>query len=140
MDGPRSATGTRNPATTLEPGLPLVKFSIPVDAGYVRVARLASGDMAERAGFSVAEIDDVRLAVDELCAILIAAGGDCMTLRMQAREGTLVIDGRSVNARELTMPPEFSEMLLRALVDSCTLTAREGDMYFEMSKQARDIA
>ena len=42
--------------------------------------------MAERAGFSVAEIDDVRLAVDELCAILIAAGGDCMTLRMQARE------------------------------------------------------
>ena len=52
----------------------------------------------------------------------------------------MVIDGRSVNARELTMPPEFSEMLLRALVDSCTLTTREGDMYFEMSKQARDIA
>ena len=140
VDGPRSGPGTRSEPLTLDPTRPLVEFSIPASAGYVRVARLAAGDMAERAGFSVVEIDDVRLAVDELCAILIAGGGDGVNLRMQARDGMLMIDGRSLGARVTAMPPDFSEMLLRALVDSCTFTARDGDMAFELRKQARDIA
>ena len=47
----------------------------------------AAGDMAERAGFCVDELDDVRLAVDEVCAILLSADGRVLDLRMQAQRG-----------------------------------------------------
>jgi serine/threonine-protein kinase RsbW len=106
---------------------------------YVRVARLVSGDMAERAGFSVDELDDVRLAVDELCAILIGVDQAPLVLTMQVQGGELVIIGKTAGARASPVPTELSEMLLRALVDSCTFESSEHETSVVMRKQARDI-
>jgi serine/threonine-protein kinase RsbW len=124
----------------VDPSYPLVEFSIPPDPTYVRLARLAAGDMAERAGFCVDELDDVRLAVDEVCAILISAEGRVLELRMQARRGSLLIEGRTRDARAAAVPSELSEVLLRALVDSCTFRTRENEVSFEMRKQGLDPA
>src|ERR1700690_2620745 len=109
---------------------PFVEFRIPADAAYVRIARLTAGDMGGRAGFSVDELDDVRLAVDEMCATLISAGGPVLELRMQARDRALVIEGRMPDARTVTAPTELSAMLLRALVDSCEFTSSDGGVSF----------
>lgn len=122
-----------------DPTYPIVEFRIPADASYVRVARLASGDMGERAGFSVDELDDVRLAVDELCAILVGAGGEVLDLRMQVRDRLLIIEGCARNAQSVMTPTPLSEMLLRALVDSCVFTTRDREVCFEMRKLAREI-
>jgi serine/threonine-protein kinase RsbW len=124
----------------MDPSSPFVEFRIPADPAYVRIARLAAGDMGGRAGFSVDELDDVRLAVDEVCATLISAGGAVLELRMQAQGRALIIEGRMGDARSLTAPTELSEMLLRALVDSCEFTSWDGGVSFEMSKLAREIA
>ena len=140
MNAPRSVTGTRSEPRRIDSAYPLVEFSAPVDPRYVRVVRLAAGDMAERAGFSVDEIEDVRLAVDELCAILIAASGEEIHLRMQSRDGVLIIDGRTPRAQTLALPSSISEALLQALVDSCRFSTQHNEMSFEMTKQARDIA
>jgi serine/threonine-protein kinase RsbW len=123
----------------VDPSQPAVEFHIPADPMYVRVARLVSGDMAERAGFSVDELDDVRLAVDELCAILIGIDGGPLELRMQVRSGELVIEGKTAGARAPAVPTELSEMLLRALVDSCTFDASDHETSVVLRKQARDI-
>jgi serine/threonine-protein kinase RsbW len=125
---------------TVDSSGPVVEFRIPADPMYVRVARLVCGDMADRAGFSVDELDDVRLAVDEVCATLMSAGGPVLELRMQARDRALIIEGRLADARTVIAPSELSEMLLRALVDSCEFTRSDGGVSFEMSKLARDIA
>jgi hypothetical protein len=106
----------------------------------VRIARLAAGDMAERAGFCVDELDDVRLAVDEVCAILISADGRDLELRMQAHWGSLIIEGRTRDARAAVVPSELPEVLLRALVDSCTFQTRANEVSFEMRKQGLDPA
>src|SRR4029077_756386 len=103
----------------VDPGHPFVEFRIPPDPAYVRIARLAAGDMGGRVGFSVDELDDVRLAVDELCAVLIGAGGHVLELRMQALDRTLVIEGCTPGATTASAPSELSEMLIRALVDTC---------------------
>ena len=124
----------------MDPSSPFVEFRIPRDPTYVRIARLAAGDMAERAGFSVDELDDVRLAVDELCAILISAGGRLLELRMQALGGALLIHGRTPGARVRMAPSELSEILLRALVDTCTFETRKNEVSFEMRKQGFDLA
>jgi len=52
----------------------VVELSIPVRADLVVLARLTAATIASRAGFGVEEIEDLRLAVDELCLSLV--GGD----------------------------------------------------------------
>jgi serine/threonine-protein kinase RsbW len=118
---------------------PIVEFCIPSHPMYVRVARLVTGDMAERAGFSVDELDDVRLAVDELCAMLIGDGRAPLELRLQALGNELVVEAKTVAARAPAAPSDLSEMLLRALVDSCTFEVGEQGTSVVMRKQARDI-
>jgi serine/threonine-protein kinase RsbW len=118
---------------------PFVELCIPADPVYVRIARLAAGDMGGRVGFSVDELDDVRLAVDEVCACLIAAGGQSLELRMQAGDRVLLIEARVPDAMWVTAPSDLSEMLLRALVDSCVFTSQNGELRFEMHKFACEI-
>ncbi len=51
----------------------LVELSIPVQADLVILARLTAATVASRAGFDVEEVEDLRLAIDELC--LLTVGG-----------------------------------------------------------------
>lgn len=67
-----------------------VDLEIPVGADLLVVARLTASAVATRAGFDVEEIDDLRLAVDELCLPLVRARPDG---RLHLR---FAVDGSSV--------------------------------------------
>jgi serine/threonine-protein kinase RsbW len=124
----------------MDAGVPFIEFRIPPDPAYVRIARLAAGDMGGRVGFSIDELDDVRLAVDEMCAVLIGARGAVIEIRMQARHRTLLVEARVPDVRAEIAPSELSQMLLGALVDSCEFSVRGRDLCVEMQKLAREIA
>jgi hypothetical protein len=53
-----------------------VDLSIPVQADLVVLARLAAATVASRAGFGVEDIEDLRLAVEELCLSLVGTRDD----------------------------------------------------------------
>jgi serine/threonine-protein kinase RsbW len=124
----------------MNPAAPFIELRLPPDPAYLRIARLATGDMGGRAGFSIDELDDVRLAVDELCSILIGAGGHVIELRFQVHERTLIIDGRTPDVGAPIEPSDLSELLLRGLVDSWEFTTKNREACFEMCKLAREIA
>lgn len=50
-----------------------VRLSLPAVPEYVRFARIVAASLVARVGFSYEEVEDLRLAVDELCHALIAA-------------------------------------------------------------------
>ncbi len=52
-----------------------VELSIPVQSDLIILARLTAATVASRAGFDVEEVDDLRLAVDELCVLVIDGAG-----------------------------------------------------------------
>ncbi|MGH2686700.1 MAG: hypothetical protein ACRDJP_14645 [Actinomycetota bacterium] len=52
-----------------------VRLAVPAAPQFVRLIRLAAADIATRAGFSLDEIDDLRMAVDELCFALTGLEG-----------------------------------------------------------------
>jgi serine/threonine-protein kinase RsbW len=52
-----------------------VRLAVPAAPQFVRLVRLAAADIATRAGFSLDEIDDLRMAVDELCFALTGVDG-----------------------------------------------------------------
>src|SRR5262245_25138317 len=55
----------------------VVRLEIPAQSSVVRAARLVASGLASTAGFDVDDVDDMRIAVDELCAVLfeLGAGG-----------------------------------------------------------------
>ncbi len=54
----------------------VVELVIPVDADLVVLARMTAATVASRANFDVEEIEDLRLAVDELRISLVQGGTD----------------------------------------------------------------
>ena len=47
-----------------------VTVTFPAAPEYLRLARIATADAASRAGLDYEEIDDVRIAVSELCSLV----------------------------------------------------------------------
>ena len=49
----------------------VVELRLPADAAYLGVVRTATAGLAARLDFTLDEIEDLRIAVDEACAILL---------------------------------------------------------------------
>ena len=58
-------------ASETELGGDLVLLSVPADGAYLGVLRTAAAGLAARLHFTLDEIEDLRIAVDEACAMLI---------------------------------------------------------------------
>ena len=109
-----------------------VELSLAADAQMLFLARMTGAAVAARADFDYEKVEDLRLAIDELCIRLMgsASGHGRITLLFQWDgdgvldvTGTLVLDdGPSTNGHH--PPPvdsgvsyELSERILDALVD-----------------------
>jgi len=54
---------------------PSVRLTIPARSRYLRLARLTAAGIASDLSFSLQGIEDLRVAVDEACAVLIEGCG-----------------------------------------------------------------
>jgi serine/threonine-protein kinase RsbW len=53
----------------------VVVLVVPADGSYLAVLRTATAGLAARLQFTLDEIEDLRIAVDEACAMLLAVAG-----------------------------------------------------------------
>lgn len=101
-----------------------VVLSLPVRSELLVLARITAATMAARADFDIEEIEDLRLAVDELC-LSVAGGARSGTVRLE-----FTLDGATITiACELDRggepdeshdpgePDDLSIRLIEALVD-----------------------
>jgi serine/threonine-protein kinase RsbW len=103
-----------------------VELCIPVQSDLIVLARLTAATVASRAGFDVEEVDDLRLAVDELC-VLVGDGGTAGRLNLSfitdgdAVRVICVLDGPEAAGEEGRTGEhgerELSVRILEALVD-----------------------
>ena len=112
---------------------------IPATPSYLQVLRLVAAGLASRLAFTIDEIEDLKIAVDELSAYLTGA---------QGREGSLEIEfeveGSAIRIRGTgrfapgdrirTDLTEFSRMILDTVVDSATLEQTDGVPRFVLTK------
>ena len=71
-----------------------VEVRIPADPGLVSAIRLTASGIASSAKCTIAEIDDVKLAVSEVLLALIEHGcGRTLTVTLQLVDSTFVIQG-----------------------------------------------
>ena len=116
-----------------------VSIRIPASPVYLSVVRLIASGLASRLQFTIDEIEDLKIAVDELSAYLTGT---------QGREGTLDItftiqDDRieikgagkfSPGEKVRTELTEFSRMILETVADEAALDRTNGVPTFNIVK------
>ena len=72
-------TGLLSAGPTAGPGRDVVLLRLPAQSAYLSVLRTATASLASRLDFTLDDIEDLRIAVDEACAMLLVqavAGAD----------------------------------------------------------------
>jgi hypothetical protein len=104
-----------------------VRLAFPATPGHVRLARLTVASVASGLGFSFDAVEDLRIAVDEMCHLLGAEGRPgSMTLRFDVDGSALVITGEGDAGAHRTEFAELSEQILAATVDEYSITRVDG--------------
>lgn len=72
-----------------------VALRLPAQAKYIRVARLVGAGLANDLGADLETLDDIRLAIGEVCALAVQVGAETVDLRFAVYDGTLRVDGEA---------------------------------------------
>jgi len=122
-----------------------VRLVVPAAPEYLRLVRLTAAGLASRLGFTFDEVEDLRIAVDELCFHLLGEAGDDgtsndgevrrMELTYSADDDSITITGRAGLSGPVPAPTELSVQILEALVDEHEVSGGDGVITFRLRKQ-----
>jgi hypothetical protein len=116
-----------------------VRLAVPATPEFLRLARVTATGLASRLGFTFDEVEDLRLAIDELCYALIGSKGRTGTvdLRYLVLGEALEVEGVGnfeETVADITLS-ELSERILTALVDEHDLVPSDGHPRFRLLKR-----
>jgi serine/threonine-protein kinase RsbW len=115
MGAPRPAASVESASDGQE-----IELRLPGTATHVPVVRALAADLAARLDFDLDQISDLRMAVDEVCADLVATilPAERLTCVFRAEKDTLWVTASAVT-RTGAVPPRttFGWRVLTALVD-----------------------
>jgi len=117
-------------AVDLEEGV--VRLTVPASLEYVRIVRLTGSGVASRLGFDVEEIENLRVALDELAsmAIEVSVGGE-LEMTFSTTDTELRIIGSAPIARGADLAiEELTAQILKAVSDDYDLRAEDGHVRF----------
>lgn len=70
-----------------------VTVELPAQARFLRVARLVGSGLATDLDFDLDRLDDVRLAIGEVCALAVHAGAATLRVEYRVDGSQLIVDG-----------------------------------------------
>lgn len=115
----------------------VVAMQVPADVAYVSTLRLTAASLAARCDLTVDDIEDLRLAVDEACALLLphAHADSTIDARFELSPGRLTVD-TSVSSGESAEPDRegFGWTVLDALTSSVEVTQKDGLLTISVTK------
>ena len=118
-----------------------VTVSMPAEGAYLSVLRTATAGLAARLDFTLDEIEDLRIAVDEACAMLLSQAIPGTNLEcafdLGAEEMTITV---SVIAAEPQMPAKdtFAWTVLSALAGTVDSRLGVGDQVSIVLRKRRE--
>jgi serine/threonine-protein kinase RsbW len=119
-----------------------VEVRIPADVVYVSTLRLTAASLAARCDLTIDDIEDLRLAVDEACALLLplATAASTLDARFELAEGRLTVT-TTVRTADGAEPDRtgFAWTVLGALATSVEVSADAGRVTITVTK-AREAA
>jgi serine/threonine-protein kinase RsbW len=116
-----------------------VERRLPADGAYVSVVRTTTAGLAARLDFTIDEIEDLRIAIGEACAVVLAeaaAGSDlrctfALTPGVMTLAVTVATEGRASPDRD-----SFAWQVLDTLATSAEAVADQGRFTVRLTKQS----
>lgn len=109
---------------------PAVEITVPASGEYLPVLRSTAATLAAGIDFIIDDIEDLRIAVDEACSILLARAipGTSLACRFFVAEGTVTVESRA-HVIDPEPPPRsgFAWTVLTSLATSVQLTVEPPD-------------
>ena len=118
-----------------------VRLSIPASPEFLRLARLTAAGLASRMGFTYDEVEDLRIAIDELCFSLVGNTGRPGTIVLRywmTDDGCLIVEGAGQFEDGMGTSPTLSplsQQILTAVVDEHELTIGKDGPEFRLVKR-----
>jgi len=116
----------------------LVTLTVPADPRFLRLARLVVAGLAAEADLTVDDIDDLRVAVDEVGAALMEPDGAAeVELRFAASDDEIAIEGRRrIAGDEVPDLHPVARGLLEATTDELSITVAQHVLSIAVTKRA----
>ena len=116
-----------------------ISIRIPASPAYLQVVRLVAAGLATRLKFTLDEIEDLKIGVDELSAYFTGAQGRDGVLQVDfmVHDDRIEIKGSGSFApgqKVRTDLTEFSQMILDTVADDATLEQLDGTPTFKLTK------
>jgi serine/threonine-protein kinase RsbW len=132
--------------TPTSDGDDVVLLAVPASGAYLGVLRTATAGLAARLQFTLDEIEDLRIAVDEACAMLLAVASDTpmlgdtveLSCRFTVTEDTLTVETTVPTAspdERLPGGESFAWQVLGALTDEVSATVDGGLASIRLTKR-----
>jgi serine/threonine-protein kinase RsbW len=115
-----------------------VELRVPASSAYVSVLRTAAAGLAARLDFTVDDIEDLRIAVDEACAVILPLADEDARLsaRFDLEPGRFQVAVSVPSA--VTEPPArntFAWTVLTALAGEVDASVDDGRVTLTLRKQ-----
>ena len=120
-------------SATTDQGADVVLLAVPASGAWLGVLRTATASLASRLQFTLDEIEDLRIAVDEACAILLALASldAVLSCRFTVTQNALTVDATvpADNPASVRLPTgeSFAWQVLSALTDDVSASV-EGNL------------
>ena len=128
----------RNEVARADDQTTVVRLQIPAQSRVVRAARLVASGLTSAAGFDVDDVDDMRIAVDELCAVLFELGtGDVVSITFTTCPGVIEVFGETKANGDGVEPSRFAlaVQILNAACDEFSWTVLDGTAQVRIEKR-----
>lgn len=115
-----------------------IRLAVPAALEYVRIVRLTASGVASRLGFDVEEIEDLRVAVDELASLVVeSADGGELGVQFAVRDDILRIEGEALLApgQSEVRVDDLTAQILAAVVDEWDFSAQDGLVRFACTRR-----
>ena len=113
-----------------------IQLAIPGSPEFLRLARLAAADAGSRIGMTFEDLEDLRIAVDELG--LRDHGWppeSTLNLVFTLRDPAIEVEGTCADEGGSFAPTELARTIVAAVVDEYQLEAVDGQRRFRLFKR-----
>lgn len=115
-----------------------VRLAVPAKPEFLGLARVTAAGLASRLGFTFDQVEDLRLAIDEMCFGLTGSKGrdGILEVRFVLSPEGLTVEGKG----QFALPgpvhlSELSEVILDALVDEHSMSDGADGPHFSLMKK-----
>lgn len=122
-----------------------IELTLPINAAYISAARLTSSSIANRLGFGIEEIEDIKTAVSEACTFIIeklsGSSKNPFKLKFKPNKNCVsIIFEVDANINFEFVNNETSILMIKALMDEMKVDSKNNGFVMSITKNHKVVS